>query len=140
MGLMIVLSMVIYIIGIIIVYHYIPAFTQDKKVKFIIMGIIVAIIVTMIICNITTGKIKGGYQEDIIKGTKNTSILIFSPINFIILIPYIANALNKFKENIIEEGELKKRFFIIFIILILLIIFELGYISEFQGKILNIGL
>lgn len=136
MELMILLSIIIYIVGIVITYHNIPAFEKSKKIKFISIGIILTIVITMLICTITSGGIKD-YPKELINITKNTSILIFAPINLILLVPYIGNSLSKFKEEKIEEDTLKKRFLIAFIILIIMLIVELGYIKNFQIGLLS---
>ena len=86
MPLMVGVSMVLYAIGMVIVYHNMPAFEKPQKVRLIAIGMVVTLILTFILCNIVAGKIEG-YQKELIDTTKNIAILLFSPINFIILIP-----------------------------------------------------
>lgn len=136
MELIILISVIIYIIGILVVYHNVPAFEKDKKFKFIAIGVAITIILTMIICAFTTSAIKG-YQKELIDITRNTAILIFSPINLVLLIPYLGNSLSKYKEEKIKEDTLKKRFIITLIILVVIFIFELNYIKSFQIGLLS---
>lgn len=138
MPLMVGISMVLYAIGMVIVYHNIPAFEKPQKVRLIAIGIVITLILTFILCNIVAGQIEG-YQEQLIRTTKNIAILLFSPINFIILIPYLGNILNKNRDEQIEEKQLKKRFVILGIITILVIVVELSYIKNFcLGSLLSI--
>lgn len=138
MPLMVGVSMVLYAIGMVIVYHNIPAFGKPQKVRFIAIGIIITLILTFILCNIVAGKIEG-YQEELIHTTKNIAILLFSPINFIILIPYLGSILSKNKDEAINDVQLKKRFVILGILIVIVIIVELGYIKNFcLGSLLSI--
>lgn len=136
MGLMILLSFVIYTVGIVAIYYSVPLLEKNKKIQLIVIGVIATLIITMIICAITTGGIDG-YKKEMINATKNTAILIFAPINLIVLIPYIGNSLNKLKDEKINEEALKKRFIIAIILLIVLVIIELGYIKNFQIGLLR---
>lgn len=123
-------SMVLYAIGMVIVYHNIPAFEKPQKVRIIAIGMVVTLILTFILCNIVAGKIEG-YQKELIDTTKNIAILLFSPINFIILIPYLGSILSKNKDEAINDTQLKKRLFILAILIVIIIIVELGYIKDF---------
>lgn len=136
MGLMILLSIVIYAVGFAAVYHSIPLFEKSKKIKFIAIGVIATLVITMIICSITSSGIKD-YKKEMVNATKNISILIFAPINLIVLVPYIGNSLNKLKDEKIDEDKLKKRIIIAFVILVVLIIIELSYIKNFQIGLLR---
>lgn len=132
------LSIVLYAIGMVIVYHNIPAFEKPQKVRLIAIGMIITLILTFILCNIVAGQIEG-YQKELIRTTKNIAILLFSPINFIILIPYLGNILSKNKDEEIDDKQLKKRFVILGIITIVVIVVELGYIKNFYlGSLLSI--
>lgn len=130
MPLMVGVSMVLYAIGMVIVYHNIPAFEKPQKVRLIAIGMVVTLILTFILCNIVAGKIEG-YQKELIDTTKNIAILLFSPINFIILIPYLGSILSKNKDEAINDTQLKKRLFILAILIVIIIIVELGYIKDF---------
>jgi len=135
---MVVLSIILYAIGIVIVYHNIPAFEKQHKVRFIVIGILVTLILTFLICSNVAGKITE-YPKELVNTTKNVAILIFSPINLIILIPYLGNILSKSREDLIDDDQLKKRFIILAIILVILIIVERGYIKNFYlGSLLSI--
>lgn len=136
MGLIIVLSAVIYVIGCVMIYHNISLFEKNKKIKFIILGIVATLIITTIICTITSGGVRE-YKTEMVNITKTTAILIFAPINLIVIVPYIGSSLNKFKDEQIAEDKLKKKLIIAFIILVILVIIELSYIKNFQIGLLR---
>lgn len=138
MPLMVVVSIILYAIGMVIVYHNVPAFEKAQKIRFIIIGMVITFILTCILCNITAGKIEG-YPKELVNTTRNIAILLFSPINLIILIPYLGNILSKNRDEILDDSQLKIRFILLAILMIIVIIMELGYIKNFYlGSLLSI--
>ncbi len=136
MFLIFIISLIIYIIATIMIYHNVYNFEKTNKIKFIVLGIIVTFIITVIICSISSNGIHS--NDNYLATAKNIAILLFSPINLIIALPYIGNVLNKYKEKRINESSLKKRFLILFVIFVIVIIFEIGYIKNFEiGLITN---
>ena len=69
-----------------------------------------------------------GYKGNSI--SKKMMILIFTPINILISMPFIANNLSKCKRKKIEIEDLKKGIGIIAIAFCILLIFECKYISK----------
>ena len=137
MPLIFIISLVIYVIAGFVIYHNMYNFDKSEKIKMIILGFIVTLIMTTIICFISSNNINTENTQ-YISIIRNTSILLFSPINSIIFIPYIGNLLNKYKDNRLDEEQIKKRLIILAIILILIVIFELDYIKAFQVGLLCI--
>ena len=136
MPLIFIISLVIYVIAGFVIYHNMYNFDKREKIKMIILGFIVTLIMTTIICFISSNNINTENTQ-YISIIRNTSILLFSPINSIIFIPYIGNLLNKYKDNRLDEEQIKKRLIILAIILILIVIFELDYIKAFQVGLLS---
>ncbi len=136
MPLIFIISLVIYVIAGFVIYHNMYNFDKSEKIKMIILGFIVTLIMTTIICFISSNNINTENTQ-YISIIRNTSILLFSPINSIIFIPYIGNLLNKYKDNRLDEEQIKKRLIILAIILILIVIFELDYIKAFQVGLLS---
>ena len=136
MPLIFIISLVIYVIAGFVIYHNMYNFDKSEKIKMIILGFIVTLIMTTIICFISSNNINT-VNTQYISIIRNTSILLFSPINSIIFIPYIGNLLNKYKDNRLDEEQIKKRLIILAIILILIVIFELDYIKAFQVGLLS---
>ena len=136
MFLILIVSIIMYIVATISIYHNIYNFEKTNKIKIIIIGYIAIFIITVIICSISSSNINTNFNY--LKIAKTTAILIFSPINTIITLPYIGNILNKYKGKKINNIQLKKRFLILTIIVFIIIIFEIGYIKNFEmGLIKN---
>lgn len=130
-----IISIIIYIVAIVAIYYNINELDKNQKIIFIIVGIIVVLILTTIICSITSSQIKIGNKEQI-KITKTTAILIFSPINAIIFLPFVGNTLNKYKEENIDNEKIKKRLILLGVLVIIVMMIELGYIKDFQNGLL----
>lgn len=135
MLLIFIISIIIYIVAGVMIYHNMYNYDKSSKIKLIIIGFIITLIITVIICFISTRKINA--NANYISVARNTSILLFAPINAIISLPYIYNILNKYKDERISEAQLKKRILIFSIILIFIFIFELSYIKDFETGIIS---
>lgn len=131
-----IISIIIYTIGIVIIYHNTYNLEKIEKIKFTLISAIIIFIITIIICNISTKNIQVE-NEEYLKITKTTAILILSPINLIILVPYLAAGINKHKEKKLSPQILTKRIIITIILTILIAIFEIGYIENFQIGLLQ---
>ena len=135
MLLIFIISIIIYIIAGVMIYYNMYNYDKLIKIKMIVSGFIIVFIITVIICFISTGGINANVKY--ISIARNASILIFAPINAIISLPYISNTFNKYKDKRINQTELKKRILIFSIILIFVLIFEIGYIEDFETGIIN---
>lgn len=121
-------------------WYKLETFERKTKVKFILFGIVISYLITFLLCNIASIGIEFGIKE-----VKNTIvqnlILIFTPINAIILMPYIGGTISMYDSNQIEQDEalnrLKKIFIIFFIIAIIEVIFlrniEIGTIEYMKN-------
>lgn len=112
MLLILTISIIIYIIAGVMVYHNMYNYDKPSKIKLIIIGFIITFIITVIICFISTSGIDANVKQ--ISVVRNAAILIFAPINAIISLPYICNALNKYKDKRIDKARVKKENFNIF--------------------------
>lgn len=136
MLLIFIISLIIYTMAIIMIYHNVYNFEKASKIKFISIGIIVTFIITLIICFIcSNGVVIKGID---ISTVRNMPIFLFAPINAIICLPYIGNVFNKYKDKRITEDQVKRRLTIFFIVLILVFIFEMRYINDFETGLANI--
>jgi small neutral amino acid transporter SnatA (MarC family) len=126
-----IISVIIYIIAVIMVYTNTYELKKDGKLKFTIIGIIAILIITWIIVLISSNGIQVE-NENFIKIAKNTSIMLFAPINTIFTLPYLGNLLNKYKQKRLTEEKFKKRVLIFAIILLIIIIIEINYIKNFE--------
>lgn len=106
MLLIFIISIIIYIVAGIMVYHNIYNYDKPSKIKLITIGFIIIFIVTVVIGFISTNGINANIKY--VSIARNTAILIFAPINTIISLPYIYNLLNKYKDKRITEMRIKK--------------------------------
>ncbi len=134
------------IIGIIaIIYFVLIAWTwqslgvieKRKKVIFLLIGLFVMYIITLIIFNISKREINYQNQEVQVL-VRRILVILFTGLNAIIFIPYIAKIWNKLKENNINKEELNKKIIILVVIFIICIVFECGYLKDTQQGIINI--
>lgn len=112
MLLIFIISIIIYIIATIMIYHNIYNYDKVNKIKIIIIGFIVTFIITVIICFISSNGSSTNANYNSI--ARNTAILLFAPINSIISLPYVGNLLNKYKGKTINDTRAKKENFNIF--------------------------
>ena len=131
-------SIIIYLVAAVIIYHNVNKLEKQQKIKYILIGMLVVTLFTTIICSITTAKIDI-QNKQIIGITRITEILIFSPINSIIWLPFIGSSLGKYKTKEINEAKLKKRAIIEIILIIITLIIEIGYIENFQVELLRLN-
>ena len=77
-------------------------------------------------------------SEEIQKTVKITLLIIFTGLNSLIFLPFIANLFDKILEEEIEKDQAKKRIVIILIIFVICIFAEKGYLKSTQEGIINI--
>ncbi len=135
MLLIFIISIIIYIVAGVMIYHNMYNYDKPSKIKLMAIGFIITFIATLIICFVSTNGIDANAKH--ISIAKNTSILIFAPINAIISLPYICNNLNMHKGERINESQLKRKILIFSIILIFVFIFEMAYIKDFEIGLIN---
>lgn len=131
-----IISIVIFAIAILMIYTNIYEFEKEKKIQFIIIGIIIMVIFTCIIVNISSIGIQVENKE-YLKISKLSSVLIFAPINAIFALPYLGNIINKLKQDRLTNGQVKLKGLILLVVLVILAIMEVSYIKSFQIGILS---
>lgn len=110
---------------------------KRKKVVYIILGILLLFIITLIIFNISKNNVE--YQKETIKNAvRNLLVLLFTAVNGIIFIPYVARILNKVEENEIEKEKLKIKAIVFIIVFVICVVIECGYLENIQNGIINI--
>ncbi|MBO5478485.1 MAG: hypothetical protein J6A04_02040 [Clostridia bacterium] len=130
-----IISIVIYIIATLMIWTNIYEFEKEKKIKFILIGMIVIFIVTWIIVSLCSNGIQ--VEKSYLKVAKTTSLLIFAPINTIFVLPYLGNIFNKYKQKRLSGEKLKKRLIILGVALFIVIIIETNYIKTFELGLLS---
>ena len=137
--------MAIIIISILAAYFVLMAWTwqsleyieKKKKIIFILVGILIFYIITLIIFNMSKNGIN--YQNESTEKTIKTILVsLFTAINGIIFIPYIAKIFLKVKENDIEKSKLNRKIIILIILFVICMYFECGYLKDIQKGIINV--
>jgi len=130
------MSIIIFIILIKWVLHNMSSIENKTKTVYLIIGIILVLILSFILFNVS--KVKIDYpNEEVFKQIRKWLLAIFIPMNGLVILPYIANLIEKVKLEEIENEELKKRAILFAVILIILIIFECKYLTNAQLGILT---
>ena len=109
---------------------------NTEKIKFIIIGLIILFICTIIIFAISKTGIK--YPNDeVLKQVRCIAIFLCVPINGYISLPHIAKIKSDIYTNSIEEEKSKKRIIILVSIITIITILEIFYLKDFQRGIIN---
>ncbi len=137
MTLIIIGVILIFVISIVWTWHNLGNIEKPRKVAFIIIGLLITYLVTMLLYNLSNPDITYP-SEEIQKTVSNTLTWVFTGLNALIFLPLIANVLDKILEEEIENTQAKKRIIIILVIFVVCIFIEKGYIESTQEGIMNI--
>lgn len=132
----IVVAIALYLILFGFAWHNLDTVEGQKRIAYIIISTIIIAIITLITFNMSTSGID--YQNTKIEGSiRNMLVAIFTPINGLIVIPYLANMLSKISLEKITQKEFKTKAVIMTIILLIVLIFECGYLKDIQLGIIE---
>ena len=132
-----IVAVLIFIISIIWIWHNLGNIEKPRKIIFIIVGLLVIYLITLLIYNFSNTNVIYP-SEEIQKTVKITLLIIFTGLNSLIFLPFIANLFDKILEEEIEKDQAKKRIVIILIIFVICIFAEKGYLKSTQEGIINI--
>lgn len=136
MAFIIIVTIAIYLILMAWTWQSLGFLEKPKKVAFIIIGMILMYLITLIIFQMAKEGIV--YEnEPIRKSIQNILVAIFTGINGMIVMPQIGKILDKMNEDELEQIQWKKRIILLIIVVILCVIFEVGYMKDTQKGILN---
>jgi len=133
----ILITIILYAILVGFTWHNLYAIEKEAKIKFVSIAVIVMLIITLIVFNIAKGSVEYP-NEKMVSIIRIMLVLIFAPINGMIVMPFTANMMNKLKNKEITQEVLKKRLLILGIIFILILIFECSYLINIQEGIITI--
>ena len=137
MTIIVIISIVIYAILVTWCWHNLGRIEKSKKIIYIIIGMIIIFIITNIVYSISKADVS--YPEEQIEGTvRNTLLLVFTALNGLIVMPYIAKQLDRIREKEIEKEKFTKKMILLLIVFILCLILESGYLKDTQLGILEI--
>lgn len=109
----------------------------SEKVLFIIIGLVVALIVTNFLFNLSARHIEYP-AEGMLESVRKATVLAIMPINAILFMPYIGKEIGKLKFEEITQEHFAKQMILLALLLIVLAIFEYKYLIKFQMGILDI--
>lgn len=108
----------------------------SERVIFIVVGIIVTSIVTLIYFAIS--KVGITYPKvEMVKQVRKMVVLLFTPINGFLSLPHIASLKMKIKLKAEDEEKLKKKIIMLGIVFIVATIVEINYMKDFQNGIIQ---
>ena len=137
MTLIIIGAILIFLVSVIWMWHNLGNIEKPRKVAFIIIGLLIMYIFTMILYHFSSPN--STYpNEEMQKTVSNTLILVFTGLNALIFLPYIANLFDKIVEEEIEKTQAQRKLIILLIIFVICIVVEKGYIQSTQEGIINI--
>lgn len=131
-----IISIILFIVLGIIIYNGLNGIDLKKKIIIFIFEIIVCLIFTMILFNISSLGIE--YPNSQSRGiARRILVTIFTPMNGILLLPNITRLINESQNGEIDKEECTRKLKKTLIIFILLIIIEFVYLKNTQIGILS---
>ena len=137
MTLIIIGAILIFVVSVIWIWHNLGNIEKPKKIVFILIGVLIIYLITVILYNFLSSDIIYP-SEEIQKSVSNVLVMIFTGLNTLIFLPFIANLFDRILEEEIEKEQAKKRIIILFILFIVCMFIESGYIQSTQEGIINI--
>lgn len=104
---------------------------KSKKVIYLIAGIAISYVITLIVFQIAKGKFVIE-EAEIQNRLQNMIVAIFTGINGMIVMPQIAKIIDRQKGEQVEKQEILKRIGIILIVFVVCLIIETGYMRDTQ--------
>ena len=137
MTFIILITIIIYLVMIIWTWKALGEIEKPKKVLFILIGVFAIYLITLLVNSFAQNGIEFE-KEAIAKEIKNILVLVFTGLNAMIVLPFIARTLEKVDSGEIEKDELSKKIVILVIIFIICMVFECNYMKNTQEGILEI--
>ena len=130
------ISIILFIILIALIWNRLSDLEPNQKILTCIASVSICIVFTLIIFSISSNGIEyiNKEQKSIIT---RTFVAIFSPINGIIFIPYLAKIRSEAQCGNIDKNQTKRRLIILLILLILGTIIEINYFKSIQLGIID---
>ncbi len=130
------ITIAIYILLIAWTWNNLGGIEKTKKILVIVIGILITYIITLFLFYLSKNGI--GYQEIIIEEKiRRVLVAIFTGVNSIIILPYVAKLIGQIYEGKIEQKIFLKRLFMIIVIFLICMFWECGYMHDVQQGILK---
>lgn len=137
MAFIIIVAIIIYFILIAWTWKSLGEVEKNKKVIYILIGISIMYLLTVIVFYIAKAGITYESKE-IQNNIQNVLVNLFTGINGIIAMPQIGKIFDKINEGEIEKNQIMRRILILFLIFMIFLIFETGYMKDTQVGILMV--
>ena len=137
MPVIIIIILAIFCVLIIGTWHYLGNIDKNKKIVFIVIGIFVSYLITMLLFSISKSGITYPSNE-IEQMVQNMIVIVFTGLNGILMLPYLGRLWDKMSEEEITKQQFQKRICILLIIAIIVFILESNYLNGVQSGILEI--
>ena len=134
--LLVIFIIVLFAVLIVWTWNNLYALSTKFKTLYEIIFILIMMIITLIIFYISKGSISYP-NNDMIGYVRNELVLLFSPINGMVLMPYIAKKLSGIKEKNTDEEKTKRGIIIMLVIFVVILIIECIYLKKIQIGILK---
>ena len=132
-----IITIILYAVLISFTWHNLYMLEIKKKIQYILISIVSILVITFVVFNIS--KIGISYaNEDILFNVRTILVLVFTPINGLIVMPYVANMINKIKQKSIKKQESQKKVIRLLIVFIIILILECFYLKDIQEGIIRI--
>ena len=132
----IITSIILFVALVVITWNRLSQFDAKAKIKICTIGIIICLIITILIFQIASIGIE--YVNSNSKGAVMQVItLLFTPINGIVCLPYLAKILDKVKSGEMKKEEAKKKLIVFTILVVLIIVIEIFYFKDIQNGIME---
>lgn len=137
MPLIIIVTLIAFVILIVWTWRNLGDTDKYKKIIFIVIGLIVSYIITLIIFNLSKDGIEyKNYESE--KIVQNMLVAIFTSINSLILVPYYAKIHKELEEKDIKKYQFQRKILILAIIILVCAFVECGYLKDTQKGILKV--
>lgn len=137
MPIVITLVIAIFLILVSWTWHNLGKIEKIKKIIIIAVLLIFSYIVTFIVFDISKKGVNYKSQQEM-EIVKNVIVILFTILNGLLFMPFLAKNINGLKENAIDRKVAIRKISIIMIVFIFILIIECGYLKDIQQGILNI--
>ena len=137
MTIIMIAAVFIFIISIVWIWHNLGNIEKPRKILFIFIGLLIIYLITVLLYHLSSSDITYP-SEEVQKTVSNTLIWVFTGLNALIFLPFIANLVDKILGEEIDKKQAKRRIIILLIIFVICVFVEKGYLGSTQEGIINI--
>lgn len=134
----IIVVIILFIVLVGFTWYRAEAFDGMERVIICVAGILLSWIITSILFKISSNGIEY-INLEVEKEISKILILVFTPINGIIYMPYISKLISQYKFDEIKINEISKKILILAIILIIVFAIEIAYLKNIQLGIFDVA-